>query len=117
MTYQYIKLAYFEDNFAGDREFIKEIFSIFLEDVPEKMTALHQQLLTGAWEQAAETAHSIKASVKMMGLDGLYDEIIYIEQVTKATPVQADVVGKMVRIQRELALAKAEITHYLQTLS
>lgn len=117
MNYQYIKLAYFEDNFAGDNEFIQEILQIFLEDIPIKMKSLTEQVRNNDWPAAAETAHSIKASVKMMGLDSLYDDIVSIEHAAKNDPSQAEIQHKLSTIEAELKNAKVEIEHYLSTLT
>lgn len=80
MPYQYINLRYFDDNFCGEQQFIQEILSIFMEDVPKRMKELQHRIASKEWAEAAQTVHSIKASINMLGIEDFLEVIETFEQ-------------------------------------
>lgn len=45
--------------YAGDPDIIQEIIDIFLEEAPERLTALQQACESGSYEGVDRTAHSL----------------------------------------------------------
>ncbi len=113
MDYQYINLSYFDENFGGDQAFIEEILDIFVQEVPEKISHLATAIDTENWEQAAEIAHSIKASVKMLGLQDLYTHIVTLEKQARENPDRTKMAQALQQATHILETAQVEIQHYL----
>lgn len=113
MDYQYINLSYFDENFGGDQAFIEEILDIFLQEVPQKTSHLAAAVDSEDWEQAGEIAHSIKASVKMLGLHDLYTHIVTLEKRAKENPDRASMAQELHQATQILDTARVEIQDYL----
>jgi histidine phosphotransfer protein HptB len=57
------------DTAEGDREFIRELIGIFIEDTVEQLSAIRDLLAGGPGEELARRAHSIKGSSANMGAE------------------------------------------------
>lgn len=113
MDYNHIHLDYFEDNFSNDPDFIRSILTAFKDEVPNKIADLQDQINAKDWQEAATTSHSVKASIKMLGLELLHKEIVSIEESVRATPNKVELVEKLRNVQSVLNDAILEIEHYL----
>jgi HPt (histidine-containing phosphotransfer) domain-containing protein len=54
--------------FRGDRDFLKEIYSVFLEEIPEKTQALRQGETTLDFGIIEEVAHALRSSSATIGV-------------------------------------------------
>lgn len=78
-----IDLTYLNEISGGDKEFIGEMIETFLEETPKELAIMEQQLASTDWVELAKTAHKLKSSIKMFGMNQLRDEVLYIEQSGK----------------------------------
>jgi HPt (histidine-containing phosphotransfer) domain-containing protein len=113
MKYQYINLQYFDDNFDAEDSFVREILSIYLADVPARMQQLHLQIQSKAWDKAAQTAHSIKASVKMLGIEDFLNIIETIERLVLLPGHEEETYALYDQAAQVMMEANAEINHFL----
>jgi HPt (histidine-containing phosphotransfer) domain-containing protein len=56
---------------CGDKELLREIVGIFLEDFPSMMDALRKAVAKGDFEAARGAAHAVKGSVAVLGANAL----------------------------------------------
>ena len=66
-----IDLSYLESIAEGDRSVIKDLISIFLEQIPEFVDGLEKSFAEKQWLDIAAIAHKAKSSVISMGMEDL----------------------------------------------
>jgi len=66
-----INLTYLESISEGDDEIIKELITIFLEQVPEFYEGFSEYFENKDWAKVAALAHKAKSSVLSMGMEEL----------------------------------------------
>lgn len=69
--YTHINLNYLESITDGSQELIKELVSIFIEQIPEFKEGFDEGLNKKDWSKIAAVAHKAKSSVISMGMDDL----------------------------------------------
>ncbi len=65
----HIDLTYVEDIASGDNEFIKELITIFIGQIPEFITNLHKYLSDNNLQELAKEAHTAKSSALIFRMD------------------------------------------------
>jgi HPt (histidine-containing phosphotransfer) domain-containing protein len=55
--------------FRGDREFLKEIYTVFLEEIPEKSEAFERGEANRDFSIIEEVAHSLRSSSATIGVE------------------------------------------------
>ncbi|WP_372650182.1 Hpt domain-containing protein [Draconibacterium sp.] len=68
-TFQHIDPSQIETLAGGDKEFIKEMAEIFLEQIEEFVTNMGSFLHEKNWEKLAREAHTAKSSAMTFGMD------------------------------------------------
>ena len=71
MDYKYINTDYLDSVSAGDNEIIREIVSIFREQVVEIQSEMKNLLAKKDYNALGLLAHKAKSSVMIMGMDDL----------------------------------------------
>ncbi|MCG8579070.1 MAG: Hpt domain-containing protein [Bacteroidales bacterium] len=69
--YSHIDLGYLESITDGSYDLIKELISIFIEQIPEFKEGFDEGLASKDWSQIAAVAHKAKSSVMSMGMEDL----------------------------------------------
>jgi len=69
--YKYIDLSYLEGIAEGDKEIIKELVEIFLDQMPEFTDGFDEGIKDKDWVKIAAIAHKAKSSVMSMGMEEL----------------------------------------------
>ncbi len=69
--YSHINLNYLESITDGSQELIKELVTIFIEQIPEFKEGFDEGLNQKDWSKIAAVAHKAKSSVMSMGMDEL----------------------------------------------
>lgn len=69
--YKYIDLTYLEGIAEGDKDIIKELVEIFLDQMPEFIDGFAENVRDKNWIKIAAIAHKAKSSVMSMGMDEL----------------------------------------------
>ena len=62
----------------GDVNFVKTIVSTFLEEVPKDIAILEQSYIENDYEQVYQSAHKLKPTIDLFGLE-ILDEVIIIQ--------------------------------------
>ncbi|MFH0920623.1 MAG: Hpt domain-containing protein [Fibrobacterota bacterium] len=55
------------ENIGGDVQLLKELLTLFLEDYPQRLTAIHFALENKDWQKAAMETHSLKGTLSNLG--------------------------------------------------
>jgi HPt (histidine-containing phosphotransfer) domain-containing protein len=71
MDYSFINTNYLETVAGGDKELIRELVSMFREQVAEINTEMRRLLLEKDFRSLGLLAHKAKSSVAIMGMDEL----------------------------------------------
>ncbi len=65
---------------GGDREFLKELMEIFLEDVPERLGEIKVAVASRDGEAMARAAHSVKGAAANLSANAVREAAFHIEQ-------------------------------------
>lgn len=96
-------------NPGDDGEFLREIAGIFLEDTPQRIAELDQNLTTGDVVAFTRAAHSIKGSSSNLGAMVLRHAAEALEHEAKAHGLGA-VAPLVATVKTEFERARAELT-------
>jgi HPt (histidine-containing phosphotransfer) domain-containing protein len=66
-SYQHIDLSYLEEFSKGDKNFIKEIISISVEQTGDEISNLKSAIEQGAYNQVGRICHKLRSSMGFMG--------------------------------------------------
>ncbi len=69
--YKYVDLSYLEGIAEGDKDIIKELVEIFLDQMPEFTEGFADSFQDKDWLKIAAIAHKAKSSVVSMGMNDL----------------------------------------------
>ncbi len=83
MTNKLTDLSYLEEMSGGSVEIIQEMLKLFVQQLPEATANLNHFYNSKDWHNLAETAHSLKSSLKIIGVDNLASSIERLEQMAK----------------------------------
>ncbi|MGZ5254490.1 MAG: response regulator [Flavitalea sp.] len=72
-------LSMIEDISGGDRQFIKQMVKLFLDNMPENIEILKQAVEDENWELMWKTAHKMKSTIDSLSILDLKQEIRMIE--------------------------------------
>lgn len=79
-----IDLSYLESIANGDKEILKELINIFIDQVEEFRIGLNAHFNNQSWKELAALAHKAKASVVAMGMVNLGNiELKNLELIAK----------------------------------
>ncbi|MBL7860801.1 MAG: response regulator [Cyclobacteriaceae bacterium] len=74
-----VDLSYLYKVSNGDKNFIQEITSTFLESTPKTLRDIQEQLQEKNWRQLAKVVHKIKPTITLLGIHALKDKILQLE--------------------------------------
>ena len=69
----------------GDKKFVQDIISTFLEDAPEAIKSLERYLTEGNNTKAANIIHRFKPNLETLGLIDLKNDAVILENELKET--------------------------------
>jgi PAS domain S-box-containing protein len=65
---------------GGDKDFIKQMISIFLDQIPQSLAQINQAIETKDFERVKSVAHQMKPSIDIMQIDSLKKEVRFVEE-------------------------------------
>ncbi len=93
----------------GDEDFVLSVVSVFLEEVPEDLTALEDAIDRKDFEQVYKLAHKIKPNVDLLGMEQ-----------TRAIALEIETLGKnesnLEQIEEKFPLLKKDIEQVIAEL-
>ena len=93
---------------GGDRQLLREIVEAFLEEAPRLLTDLRQAAAGGDADGLRRAAHTLKASLRYLGAEALYDQALALEtcgregRLTEAAPTLAQFDKALERLLSQL---------------
>lgn len=88
LHYNLAKVYAISDN---DQDFVNEILTLFVNDVPEDLAQIKEGIKNKDYKQAYAFAHKIKPSLDLLGMTVAFEEILQVEAWTKAEGKRKDV--------------------------
>ena len=77
-------LDYLRSVSGNNEEFIREMVLTFTQTIPPALEEMEEALESKHWDKLARVAHQIKPSFTLMGLNPLRNNILFIEENSKA---------------------------------
>ena len=101
---------------GGSSDFIKELISIFLEDVPETINQMENALSESDYLILGQLAHKMKSSIGIIGAHELYDLVCKIETASEASSLH-DSLPELVRsLNQKMTQCYSDLEQYSQSV-
>lgn len=99
----------------GDIEFMEEMVSAFIGEIPETIRLFEQYLKSEDWQAIGTLAHKIKPSIQTMGFNNTYELMMVIELSGKkqeGTEMLPTHIAQMIQtLQQAVPLLQYELDH------
>ena len=105
-------LSYLYSLSDGDTSFEKEMLEIFVQEVPQSLASLQQELSANNWASCAELVHRLRSKIRILGLHKVRDLASTLEHNFK----YQENIPQAVEDARELIHALEESTGLAQAL-
>lgn len=106
LHYNLSKVYAISDN---DPDFVKQILSLFLEEVPAEVKHVKEGLKEKDHSRVYAAAHKIKPTLDLLGMDLAYDDILAIEKWTKAEGRKKEIKEVVKNMRSLVKLAVKEV--------
>jgi hypothetical protein len=106
LKYNLSKVYALSDN---DPEFVKEILTLFVNEVPEDLAQVKEGIKKKDHKHAYAFAHKIKPSLDLMGMNVAFEEILQVEAWTKIEGNKKDIMETYKSIKSQVKEAIKEI--------
>lgn len=93
----------------GDQDFVLSVISVFLEEVPEDISALEGAIATEDFEQIGKMAHKIKPNVDLLGMEQTRANAYDLEQLGKNC-------GSLEEIKTKFPILKKDVEQVISEL-
>ncbi|WP_298303246.1 Hpt domain-containing protein [Flavobacterium sp.] len=106
INYNLSKVYALSDN---DPEFVMQIISLFVTEVPQDLKQIEQGIKDKDHKQAYAYAHKIKPTLDLLGMTMAYEEILQVEAWTRAEGKRKEIEATFESIQDQVDKAIKEI--------
>ncbi|MFZ4680686.1 MAG: Hpt domain-containing protein [Flavobacterium sp.] len=106
INYNLAKVYALSDN---DPEFVMQIITLFVTEVPEDLKQIDLGIKTKDHKLAYSYAHKIKPSLDLLGMTVAFEEILQVEAWTKAEGKRKEIDETFASIQSQIEKAVKEI--------
>jgi HPt (histidine-containing phosphotransfer) domain-containing protein len=106
LHYNLSKVYAISDN---DPEFVKQILTLFLEEVPAESKLIKEGLKEKNHTKVYHSAHKIKPTLDLLGMDLAYDDVLSVEKWTKAEGKKKEIKEVVKNLRSLIKLAVKEI--------
>jgi HPt (histidine-containing phosphotransfer) domain-containing protein len=110
--FDYVNLNYLDDISGGDYGFKKELIGIFLKQIPEFVSNLHQFHINKEIENLAKEAHTAKSSVLIFMMEDTGQTLKKIQLLAEDNHMK-EIPCLIEKVKKELTCASRELTEYL----
>lgn len=107
LNYNLAKVYAISDN---DPEFVNEIVSLFVAEVPLDLVQMKLGIKTKDYELAYSYAHKIKPTMDLLGMNVAFEEILEIEAWTKREGKHKEIKDTFDSVESQIEKAVKEIT-------
>jgi hypothetical protein len=106
LNYNLAKVYALSDN---DPEFVNEILTLFVTEVPEDLKQIKEGIKKKDHKHAYAYAHKVKPTLDLLGLNVAFEEILQVEAWTKAEGKRKDIDYTFKSIKNQVKDAIKEI--------
>lgn len=106
LNYNLAKVYAISDN---DSEFVNEILTLFVNDVPEDLAQIKEGIKKKDHKHAYAYAHKIKPTLDLLGMNVAFEEILQVEAWTKIEGKRKDIEHTFDSIKTQVKEAIKEI--------
>jgi HPt (histidine-containing phosphotransfer) domain-containing protein len=106
LHYNLAKVYAISDN---DTEFVNEILTLFVNDVPEDLAQIKEGIKKKDHKHAYAYAHKIKPTLDLLGMTVAFEEILQVEAWTKEEGKRKDIEHTFDSIKTQVKEAIKEI--------
>ena len=106
INYNLAKVYALSDN---DSEFVLQIITLFVTEVPEDLKQIELGVKTKDHKLAYSYAHKIKPSLDLLGMNVAFEEILQVEAWTKEEGKRKEINDTFASIQSQVDKAVKEI--------
>ncbi|TDP60960.1 Hpt domain-containing protein [Flavobacterium dankookense] len=106
INYNLSKVYALSDN---DPEFVMQIITLFVTEVPQDMTQIDLGIKTKDHKLAYSYAHKIKPTLDLLGMTVAFEEILQVEAWTKREGKRKEIVETFKSIESQVEKAVKEI--------
>lgn len=106
INYNLAKVYALSDN---DPEFVTQIITLFVTEVPEDVKQIDLGIKTKDYKLAYSYAHKIKPSLDLMGMTVAFEEILQVEAWTKVEGKRKEIEHTFESVQSQIDKAVKEI--------
>ncbi len=106
INYNLSKVYELSDN---DTEFVMQIISLFVTEVPQDLIQIEQGIKDKEHKQVYAYAHKIKPTLDLLGMTMAYEEILQVEAWTRAEGKKKEIGATFESIQNQVNKAIKEI--------
>lgn len=90
-----LNLDYLKEFSGGDAGFIREMMSMYLEQIPDEAALLLDYSIAKSWDKLGKLAHKIKPNFLMMGLNQQESMAKQIEKLCKSTTIDEEKIAAL----------------------
>jgi HPt (histidine-containing phosphotransfer) domain-containing protein len=116
MDYKYINTEYLNSVAAGDNEIIRDIVSMFKEQVVEIYTEMNARFMAKDYKALGLLAHKAKSSVSIMGMNDLATMLKTFELQAKENKESGLYESYIIRYKSETEEAIKELDNLIKNL-
>jgi HPt (histidine-containing phosphotransfer) domain-containing protein len=106
INYNLAKVYALSDN---DPEFVMQIITLFVTEVPEDLKQIEQGIKEKDHKQAYAYAHKIKPTLDLLGMTVAFEEILQVEAWTKREGKRKEIDATFESIKSQVEKAVKEI--------
>ena len=106
INYNLSKVYELSDN---DTEFVMQIISLFVTEVPQDLIQIEQGIKDKEHKQVYAYAHKIKPTLDLLGMTMAYEEILQVEAWTRSEGKKKEIEATFESIQNQVNKAIKEI--------
>jgi len=116
LNLQYIDMTYLEEMSDGCNEFICEMTTVFLEQMPQIINQMHSHMSNDDYQSLCSTVHKAKSAINIMGIKPLADLIAKFEKkkACKDSSNIKDFITKFEAISHEAILEVKNVLNYIE---
>ena len=106
LHYNLAKVYALSDN---DPEFVMQIVTLFVTEVPEDLTQIKEGIKKKDHKHAYAYAHKVKPTLDLLGLNVAFEEILQIEAWTKAEGEKKEIKETFKSVKNQVSEAVKEL--------
>jgi HPt (histidine-containing phosphotransfer) domain-containing protein len=102
-------LDYLKQVFQGNDAMVHRILDLFEVEVPRYFDTMEELAAKGRWRELHPLAHKAKSSIGMLGMLGLQEQILKMEQLSRTGTDDAHLAEVLKEARRSLTAALASL--------